>query len=151
MSSQAKKRKLVAVGPSGSSSVKKQKIHAKHSPDAQLLTRIVKKTELPILQQTLLSSIPTISPSDLDSLKRILEPLVTAARNPLHCVLCHKSYVEQENTWNSCKIPHLAAWGTDSEPSSDDYDYESDSDGGYDSSGRWKGVHDEVSVLWRAV
>ncbi|KAG8686937.1 hypothetical protein FRC08_012253 [Ceratobasidium sp. 394] len=127
MPSHIKKRKTSAAGPSGSS----KKTQPTLSPEAELLTRIIKKTEQPILQQTLISSIARASPPDLDAFKRILGPLVTAALNPLHCVRCHKSYVEQENNYRSCEIPHDEPEDVDSEPSSDDYDYEDDDDDYY--------------------
>ncbi|KAG8731197.1 hypothetical protein FRC10_001973, partial [Ceratobasidium sp. 414] len=38
--------------------------------------------------------------------KRLLGPLVASTQNPLHCVRCHASYVEQENKRGACKIPH---------------------------------------------
>ncbi|KAG8742082.1 hypothetical protein FRC10_002018 [Ceratobasidium sp. 414] len=126
-------RKPSAAGPS-------KKPHSPLSPDAALLTRIIKNTGQPILQQTLLSSVTRASPSDLDVLKRMLGPLVTAALNPLHCVRCHKSYVEQENNYRSCEIPHVEPEDVDSEPSSDDYDYESDEDGYYGDSDRKGGM-----------
>ncbi|KAG9119447.1 hypothetical protein FRC07_005527, partial [Ceratobasidium sp. 392] len=128
-----RKRKPVAGGSSGSSKIKKQKSQPTLSSDGRLLTRIVSKTQTTTLQQTLLSSITTAPPSDLEALKRILGPLVTSALNPLHCVRCHKSYVEQENNYRSCEIPHLEPDYVDSEPSSDDLDFETDEDDCYGS------------------
>ncbi|KAG8779995.1 hypothetical protein FRC12_023595 [Ceratobasidium sp. 428] len=123
-----KKRKPLPAGPSGSSNVKKQKPYAELPPDAKLLIRIFQKTEQPVLQRVLFSSIANASQSDLDAMKRMLGPLVTSALNPLHCVRCHKPYLQQENKYGACKIPHLEPdyEDEDYERSSDGFDYESD-------------------------
>jgi hypothetical protein len=76
------------------------------SLDVQLLTRIISKAGELELRQTLASSLATAASADVDALKRLLGPLVSATLNPLHCVRCHKSYVEQENTYRSCEIAH---------------------------------------------
>ncbi|KAG8768273.1 hypothetical protein FRC12_005681 [Ceratobasidium sp. 428] len=117
-----KKRKPHPEGPSGSSNVKKQKPRTELSPDAKLLIRIFQKTEQPILHHVLFSSIATASQADLNAIKRLLGPLVTAALNPLHCVRCHKPFLQQENSSLACKIPHL-------EPENEDSDYSYSSDG----------------------
>ncbi|QRV99317.1 hypothetical protein RhiJN_27336 [Ceratobasidium sp. AG-Ba] len=79
------------------------------SSDAELLTWVIQETNHSAVRSSLLSSIPTASPSDLEVLKRLLEPLVASALNPLHCVRCHQPYVERENRDWSCTIPHLEA------------------------------------------
>ncbi|KAG8722505.1 hypothetical protein FRC09_006154 [Ceratobasidium sp. 395] len=85
------KRKLITEGSSGPSIIKskKQKTHTEISPDAQILIRIFKQTEQSVLHHTLFSSIANASQSDLNCMKRMLGPLVTAALNLLRCVRCH--------------------------------------------------------------
>ncbi|KAG9079961.1 hypothetical protein FRC06_007248, partial [Ceratobasidium sp. 370] len=92
--------------PSGSSRAKQQKPLPNLSADAKLLLRVVIKCEESALRRTLASSITTASPSDLQAVKRLLGPLVASTQNPLHCVRCHASYVEQENKLGACKILH---------------------------------------------
>ncbi|KAG8759874.1 hypothetical protein FRC12_009676 [Ceratobasidium sp. 428] len=127
MSHNLQKRKH---NPSGSSTAKKQKAtKPTPSPDVQLLTRIITKTEQPLLQRTLLASITSASQPDLDALKRIFGPLVASAQTPLHCVRCHKSYLENENNHRSCVIEHHdTEYVADCPTSSDDDEYDSDND-----------------------
>ncbi|KAG8746803.1 hypothetical protein FRC12_014219 [Ceratobasidium sp. 428] len=86
---------------------KQQKISPNPSSDAELLVRIVTKCVEPTLRQTLASSLAAASPSDIQVVKRLLDPLVTPFQNPLHCVRCHEPYIQHENKWDACKIPHL--------------------------------------------
>ncbi|KAG8752382.1 hypothetical protein FRC12_011999 [Ceratobasidium sp. 428] len=92
--SNAKKRKMPVGVSAGSSSSGNKRPHHQLSKDAQLLTRIVTKAGEEDFRQTLVSSIATAAPSQLEALKVLLDPLFTATLNPLHCVRCHKPYVE---------------------------------------------------------
>ncbi|KAG8783741.1 hypothetical protein FRC12_019399 [Ceratobasidium sp. 428] len=122
----------VSAGSSGS---RNKRPYHQLSTDAQLLTRIVTKAGEEDLRQTLVSSIATAAPSQLEALKVLLDPLVTATLNPLHCVRCHKPYVEQENTWRSCNIPHEQAIMLDDDDKSSDYPCSEPS--AYDEYGKW--------------
>ncbi|KAG9076449.1 hypothetical protein FS749_011782, partial [Ceratobasidium sp. UAMH 11750] len=99
------KRKAPEPSPSGGSRSKQKKL-PNTSDDAQLLLRIINKSDESYLRQVLASSVDTASPSDLQAIKRFLGPLVTWARNPRHCVRCHELYIEGENSPSSCQIPH---------------------------------------------
>ncbi|KAG8724166.1 hypothetical protein FRC09_020959 [Ceratobasidium sp. 395] len=92
----------------GSSSSGNKRPHHQLSKDAQLLTRIVTKAGEEDFRQTLVSSIATAAPSQLEALK--------------------------ENTWRSCNIPHEEAVDLDDDKS---LDYPCSEPDGYDKYGNW--------------
>ncbi|KAG9122819.1 hypothetical protein FRC07_000636 [Ceratobasidium sp. 392] len=74
--------------------------------DYDLLHKIIAKSDHSALRKALTASVDSASPSELQAFKKFLGPLVAWARNPRHCVRCHKSYIEGENNEQACQIRH---------------------------------------------
>lgn len=74
--------------------------------DISLLRRVFSESHTAKVIRTLNERLDTVTPEDIQALKRIVEPLITAATSPLHCVRCHKTYLESKNHKKACVIEH---------------------------------------------
>ncbi|EIN11044.1 hypothetical protein PUNSTDRAFT_142904 [Punctularia strigosozonata HHB-11173 SS5] len=73
-------------------------------PDSDALTAHLKAVPAKTLHAYTLSHLPNADPSVLSALSLFYSSLTPPPR--LHCVRCHKEYVEIENDDRSCLLPH---------------------------------------------
>ncbi|QRV85232.1 hypothetical protein RhiJN_13250 [Ceratobasidium sp. AG-Ba] len=114
--------------PASSSALKKQKVDSSGfdvtveqlavlSTEAKQLLVAVAKSEEKTLKRTLVNSIIAAgnSPSDIAAYRKLLNVPTTGAQvsqpppppqTRLHCVRCHASYLQSENTSTACKVAH---------------------------------------------
>ena len=74
--------------------------------DISLLRRVFNQSHTPNLIRTLNKSLDTVTPEEIQTLRHLLEPLVTAETSPLHCVRCHETYLESRNHKKACVVAH---------------------------------------------
>lgn len=74
------------------------------SEDAKALRKLLKQSNGDAVYKTITESLGMASPEDLRALRTILAPLFKASSTPLHCVRCHKTYVESGNHKKACVI-----------------------------------------------
>ncbi|KAF8600400.1 hypothetical protein BDV93DRAFT_510868 [Ceratobasidium sp. AG-I] len=98
MSHDAKKRKISETSTAETS--------PESASDISLLRRVFNESHTPNLVHALNESLDTATPEEIQILKHLLEPLVTAATSPLHCVRCHQTYLESKNHDKACVIEH---------------------------------------------
>lgn len=99
-----------SLGPSGEDTnallavSEKQNESPQISPTPESLVVLVKSVPAKTLHAYILSRIPQADESTLTTLAAFLESLEPPPQ--LHCVRCHKDYVEVENTDRSCLVAH---------------------------------------------
>ncbi|KAG8765981.1 hypothetical protein FRC12_007157 [Ceratobasidium sp. 428] len=79
--------------------------------DRKLLRSLLKQSDESIMVETLVDRLDDASAGELEALKSLFEPELSNFEPKLHCVRCHESYLESENGWNECQIPHSDAEG----------------------------------------
>lgn len=95
-----RKRNRVASG--GASTSKKPR--AVESEDVKALKKLFKQSTPDAITKTISDSFKTASPENIQALREILSPLFQASSTPLHCVRCHKKYLESGNHKNACVV-----------------------------------------------
>ncbi|KAF8605086.1 hypothetical protein BDV93DRAFT_72764 [Ceratobasidium sp. AG-I] len=73
--------------------------------------------------QTFLASLESATPEQARIVSSLLRPFLLSFAEPLHCVRCHKDYVEAENSNEACEIKHMGTEEVDDEDDEDDEDY----------------------------
>lgn len=73
-------------------------------PTSESLTKLVATVPAKILHSYVLEQLPSASTSTLESLCAFFNTLAPPPK--LHCVRCHKDFVEVENEDRSCFVPH---------------------------------------------
>lgn len=72
--------------------------------DAGELLELIQKVPAKTLHSFVVTNIPNASQQEIQALIEFFATLTPPPK--LHCVRCHKNYVEVENTDRSCLVPH---------------------------------------------
>ncbi|KAG8739706.1 hypothetical protein FRC10_005248 [Ceratobasidium sp. 414] len=79
-------------------------ISGSFSRDVKELRSNLKQCDASTIIRSLSDTLDDIPPGHLQILKQILDPLFEADAKPKHCVRCHQSFYEAENTHDSCVV-----------------------------------------------
>ncbi|KAF8598241.1 hypothetical protein BDV93DRAFT_547500 [Ceratobasidium sp. AG-I] len=72
--------------------------------DVKALRKLFEQSTPRAVINAITDSFETAAPEHLRGLREILSPLFKSASTPLHCVRCHKTYVQSGNHKNACVI-----------------------------------------------
>lgn len=100
INAESKKSRSLSRGPAAVSSTE----YSLPPSDPTDLLSLLKKVPPKTLHDYVLSHILDASPQEISSLLEFFKSLTPPPK--LHCVRCHKDYVEVENTDRSCHVAH---------------------------------------------